>query len=296
MKRLISILTLFSIVIAMMTMTSCNSKAPKAELKNEIDSLSYTSGINMTNGLSHYLEQMGIEEAQQADFIAGFIEGAKIDKENKKKIARIYGLQIGQQVMGQMYPKLERQIFGQDSTLTLNKKNFLAGFVTAFEGDSLLLIDKETAQAYANTVSQRIQTEQFEKENAEAKVSNAKFLEENKAKEGVITLPSGLQYKVIKEGKGSKPAATDVVKVEYVGTTIDGKEFDSSVKSGGPIEFALNRVIVGWTEGMQLMPVGSKYTFYIPYNLAYGERGRPGNIPPYATLIFDVTLLEIVKK
>jgi FKBP-type peptidyl-prolyl cis-trans isomerase len=120
-----------------------------------------------------------------------------------------------------------------------------------------------------------------------------KFLEENAKKAGVKTTSSGLQYKVITEGAGRKPKATETVTVHYRGTLIDGTEFDSSYKRGEPISFGLNRVIAGWTEGLQLMPTGSKYEFYIPYNLAYGERGAGGVIPPYATLIFEVELLGV---
>jgi FKBP-type peptidyl-prolyl cis-trans isomerase len=120
-----------------------------------------------------------------------------------------------------------------------------------------------------------------------------KFLEDNAKKAGVKTTSSGLQYKVITEGTGQKPQATETVTVHYRGTLIDGTEFDSSYKRGEPISFGLNRVIAGWTEGLQLMPTGSKYEFYIPYNLAYGERGAGGVIPPYATLIFEVELLGV---
>ncbi len=120
-----------------------------------------------------------------------------------------------------------------------------------------------------------------------------KFLEENAKKEGVVTTPSGLQYKVLEEGYGSRPKATEKVKVHYKGTFIDGKTFDSSYDRGEPISFPLNGVIAGWTEGVQLMPVGAKYEFYIPYHLDYGERGAGGVIPPYATLVFVVELLGI---
>jgi FKBP-type peptidyl-prolyl cis-trans isomerase FkpA len=118
------------------------------------------------------------------------------------------------------------------------------------------------------------------------------FLAGNKSKEGVKVTPSGLQYKVLKEGKGAKPKATDVVKVHYRGTLVDGTEFDSSYKRGEPIEFPLNGVIKGWTEGVQLMTPGSKYQFFIPYDLAYGEEGRPPTIPGSSALIFEVELLE----
>jgi FKBP-type peptidyl-prolyl cis-trans isomerase len=119
------------------------------------------------------------------------------------------------------------------------------------------------------------------------------FLEANGKKEGVTTTASGLQYKVIKAGTGAKPKATDTVNVHYKGTFLDGKTFDSSYDRGQPISFPLNGVIAGWTEGVQLMPVGSTYEFYIPSNLAYGERGAGGAIPPNATLIFVVELLGI---
>ena len=119
------------------------------------------------------------------------------------------------------------------------------------------------------------------------------FLEENGKKEGVTTTASGLQYKVIKAGTGAKPKATDTVNVHYKGTFLDGKTFDSSYDRGQPISFPLNGVIAGWTEGVQSMPVGSTYEFYIPSNLAYGERGAGGAIPPNSTLIFVVELLGI---
>jgi FKBP-type peptidyl-prolyl cis-trans isomerase FklB len=122
-----------------------------------------------------------------------------------------------------------------------------------------------------------------------------KFLEENAKKPGVKTTASGLQYEVLKDGSGAKPTLQSKVKVHYHGTLIDGKVFDSSVNRGEPITFPLNGVIQGWQEGVQLMPVGSKYRFYIPYNLAYGERGAGANIPPYSALIFDVELLAIEK-
>lgn len=138
-------------------------------------------------------------------------------------------------------------------------------------------------------------TKKQKEDNKEKIEEGEKFLAENAKRKEVKTTASGLQYEVITEGKGDKPAATNTVKVHYKGTTIAGKVFDSSYDRGTPAEFPLNRVIAGWTEGLQLMSVGSKYKFYIPYNLAYGERGAGQDIKPFETLIFEVELLEIKK-
>ena len=129
--------------------------------------------------------------------------------------------------------------------------------------------------------------------STEAKEEGEKFLAENAKREGVKVTPSGLQYEVLEATLGQKPKATDTVKVHYEGTLIDGTIFDSSYKRGESIEFPLNGVIKGWTEGLQLMSIGSKFKFFIPYQLAYGERGAGGSIPPYAALIFTVELLGI---
>ncbi len=150
----------------------------------------------------------------------------------------------------------------------------------------------ETAAANA-CIQSYFQNESAKQGSANLKAGE-KFLAENKTKAGVISLPSGLQYSVIKEGNGPKPAATDKVKVHYHGTLIDGTVFDSSVDRGQPIELGVSQVIQGWIEGLQLMPVGSKWKLYIPANLAYGPQGPP-SIGPNQTLIFDVELLEIVK-
>jgi FKBP-type peptidyl-prolyl cis-trans isomerase len=125
------------------------------------------------------------------------------------------------------------------------------------------------------------------------KSAGAQFLEENAKKEGVVTTASGLQYRVLHEGYGTQPKASETVRVHYRGTLIDGTEFDSSYKRGQPISFRLNQVIAGWTEGLQLMKTGARHELYIPYHLAYGERGAGNVIPPFAALIFEVELLEV---
>ena len=157
----------------------------------------------------------------------------------------------------------------------------------------------EEAMAVQQAFQQKMQAKQAAKMQEMATKNKAEgeaFLAKNKTAAGVKSTESGLQYQVITEGTGSKPAATDTVKVHYVGTLLDGTKFDSSVDRGQPAQFALNAVIPGWTEGLQLMTVGSKYTLWIPSELGYGDRGTPGPIGPNATLKFEVELLEIVKQ
>jgi len=160
---------------------------------------------------------------------------------------------------------------------------------------------KHVSDAEAQTLVQNFFAEQEKKQRAAAaekfktqKADGEKYLAENAQKEGVITLPSGLQYQVLKEGNGRKPKATDQVKCHYEGMLIDGTMFDSSIQRGEPATFPLNGVIAGWTEGLQLMQEGAKYRFFIPYHLGYGERGAGQSIPPFAALIFDVELIEVV--
>lgn len=174
----------------------------------------------------------------------------------------------------------------------INVDVLLAAFEIAMKNDSSAMkMTPEQAGAYMQTYFTEVQN----KANEESKAEGEKFLTENKAKDGVITTESGLQYKVITEGKGAKPTTTDKVKVHYKGTLLDGTEFDSSYKRNEPTEFRVDQVIPGWTEGLQIMPVGSKYIFWIPSDLAYGERGMGRDIKPNSTLVFEVELLDIVK-
>ncbi|MDE6299816.1 MAG: FKBP-type peptidyl-prolyl cis-trans isomerase [Muribaculaceae bacterium] len=161
----------------------------------------------------------------------------------------------------------------------------------AFKGEEPKMSPEE-----ANKIIQEYLQELTAKKTAEIKAVGEKFLEENKKNENVKVTPSGLQYVVEKEGEGAQPSAEDEVTVHYTGKLIDGTVFDSSVSRGEPATFPLNRVIPGWTEGVQLMKEGGKYTFYIPSDLAYGPQGVPNAIPPHSTLIFEVELIKVVKK
>ena len=198
------------------------------------------------------------------------------------KLSYALGIGIGSQLAGMGAKELNIDDFAQAI------KDVISG--------SELKVDNAEAQ----TLVQNFFQEQEAKQQAAAaeagkaaKAAGEAFLAENGKKDGVVTLPSGLQYQVLKEGDGKKPSATDQVVCHYEGTLIDGTVFDSSYQRNQPATFGLNQVIAGWTEGVQLMQEGAKYRLFIPYNLAYGERGAGAQIPPFAALVFDVELIEV---
>ena len=176
--------------------------------------------------------------------------------------------------------------------IELNIDQFAKAFTTITEGAEPALTQAEIESTF-NENQKMLDIKNATGEDKETLIAGQKFLEENGKKEGIKTTASGLQYEVIKAGDGEKPKATDKVTVHYHGTLLDGKVFDSSVDRGQPATFGLNQVIPGWTEGVQLIPQGGKYRFFIPYDLAYGARGAGADIKPYSTLIFEVELLKI---
>lgn len=284
--------SIFMAIAAAASLASCTAQAPKANLKTDIDSLSYSIGMAQTQGLKGYLTgRLDVDTAYMAEFIKGLNEGA--NKTSKKDIAYMAGLQIGQQISNQMMKGINQELFAGDSTKTISKDNFMAGFIagTLEKGGVMTM---EAAQEYTRTAMETIKAKAMEEKYADNKAAGEKFLAENKAKEGVKTTESGLQYKVITEGKGEIPADTCKVKVNYKGTLIDGTEFDSSYKRNEPTTFRANQVIKGWTEALTMMPVGSKWELYIPQELAYGSR-ESGQIKPFSTLIFEVELVGIEK-
>ena len=284
--------SIFMAIAAAASLASCTAQAPKANLKTDIDSLSYSIGMAQTQGLKGYLTgRLDVDTADMAEFIKGLNEGA--NKTSKKDIAYMAGLQIGQQISNQMMKGINQELFAGDSTKTISKDNFMAGFIagTLEKGGVMTM---EAAQEYTRTAMETIKAKAMEEKYADNKAAGEKFLAENKTKEGVKTTESGLQYKVITEGKGEIPADTCKVKVNYKGTLIDGTEFDSSYKRNEPATFRANQVIKGWTEALTMMPVGSKWELYIPQELAYGSR-ESGQIKPFSTLIFEVELVGIEK-
>ena len=272
--------------------SSCGN-SPKANLKNDIDTVSYTIGMSQTQGLKEYLvNQLGVDTTYMDAFIKGLNEGAKAG-DDKKTAAYYAGIQIGQQISNQMIKGLNRELFGEDSTKTVSMKNFLAGFIAGTTGKNQLMTI-EQANEIAQAKLQAIKAREAEKQYGDNKAAGEKFLAENAKKEGVKVLPSGVQYKVIKEGSGEIPADSSMVVVNYEGKTIDGKVFDSSYDRKEPVTFPANRVIKGWTEALVHMPVGSIWEVYIPQELAYGERST-GQFEPFSALIFKIELLSIKK-
>lgn len=207
-------------------------------------------------------------------------------------VSYTYGLAVGSQLR-RAFSEVDKDLFVQGFKNGLDSTNLLVEIKNI---DPMLRAFFEKKQQESQQKEQAEALKKVEAEFGDLKAEGIKFLEDNKSKKGVQVTESGLQYIVLKEGSGEKPKATSKVKVHYHGTLIDGTVFDSSVEKNKPIEFAVNRVIKGWTEGLQLMSVGSKYKFFIPQELAYGAFPRKGGkIQPFATLIFEVELLEITQ-
>lgn len=228
---------LFLLIAGAAILSSCGKSInTNAQIKTEIDSISYALGVDVMNNMKN----IGIEDINYDAFISGMID---VSDEKELKIKK-----------EEIRPYIQKHI-------------------TKFKAEK---------------------QKEMEAKKGQNLIDGRAFLEENKKKEGIIETESGLQYEIIQEGTGKSPVATDLVKCHYHGTLINGTVFDSSVERGEPAEFPLNRVITGWTEGLQLMKEGAKYKFYIPTELGYGERVRPGGkIEPNMALIFEVELIEV---
>ena len=286
-------ISIIAAVVIAAIMASCGNGTPKANLKNDIDTLSYAIGMAQTQGLKDYLVQReGVDTAYINEFIKGLNEGANAG-DDKKKTAYYAGLRIGQQISQQMIKGINYEIFGEDSTQTISLKNFMAGFVAGTTGKGgLMSVDEAGMTAQAKM--QSVKAEQMEKQYGDNKKACQEFMAKIAKKDGIKSLDNGVYYEVITEGKGEIPADTSRVKVNYEGKLINDTIFDSSYQRGEPTTFRCNQVIPGWTTALTHMPVGSTWMVYIPQEQAYAER-EAGKIKPFSCLIFKIELLGIEK-
>lgn len=287
---------------AMMCMTVSAAQKKKAKKQQvvveKVDTISardfsYLMGKANTMGLKDYLVQrLGVDTTYLADFVQGF-DSATMTEADKRMKARLAGMEIRQQVEGQIVPQVTKQI--SDSLQILQADRFVAGFRAGISGENdELPISMDSTQTVVRKQMDYYHKQEMERKYGANRKAGEEFLKENAKKDGVVTTASGLQYKVLTKGNGEIPTATQRVKVNYEGKLLDGTVFDSSYKRNEPTTFACNQVIKGWTEALTLMPVGSKWELYIPQELAYGDRDT-GKIKPYSMLIFTVELLEIEK-
>ena len=288
----VTIVAAMAIVAAVFT--SCGNPTPKANLKSDLDSLSYAIGMAQTQGLKDYLVQrLNVDTAYMDDFIKGLNEGANAG-DDKKRAAYYAGIQIGQQVGNQMIKGVNHELFGEDSTKTISMKNFMAGFISGTTGTKGLMTVEQAGEV-AQKLMGEIKTREMAKQYGPNKEEGEKYVAKYATGKDVKKLEGGVLYKVIKEGTGAIPSDTSMVKVNYEGKTVDGTVFDSSYKRGEPVTLAANQVIPGWTTALTHMPVGSVWEVVIPQEKAYGERMQ-GQIKPYSALIFKIELLGIEKK
>ena len=270
---------------------SCTNGTPKANLKDDVDTLAYAIGLAQTQGLKDYLTmRLEVDTTYMDEFVKGLNEAVNANG-NKKKAAYYAGLQIGQQVSQQMIKSLNYDIYGDDSTRTISLKNFMAGFVSGTTGKGqLMTIDEasNTAQTMMASVKARVMEEKY----GDWKKQCEDYMAEIAKKEGVKELGDGVYYEVLTEGTGAIPADTNRVSVHYEGKLLNDTIFDSSYQRGEPAKFRCNQVIAGWTKALTQMPVGSTWMVYIPQEQAYGER-EAGKISPFSCLIFKIELLGI---
>jgi len=280
-------------VVLAAVMASCGNKTPKADMKNDIDTLSYAVGMAQSQGLKEYLAQrMGVDTAYIGEFINGLNAGVNAG-DDKKKAAYYAGIQIGQQVSQQMVKGLNYELFGDDSTKTVSVSNFMAGFVAGINGEENLMTVAEAGKT-AEDKMRSVKAAHMEEAYGDNKKACEEYMANIAKKEGIKSLGDGIYYEVLAEGNGEIPADSNRVKVQYEGKLINDTVFDSSYKRGEPATFRCNQIIPGWTKALTNMPVGSTWMVYIPQDQAYGER-EAGKITPFSCLIFKIELLGIEK-
>jgi len=282
-------LMIAAVAVAAMTVVSCQ-KGVKANLKTDVDTLAYELGVYQGEGLKQYMQmQLGVDSTYLEDFIKGMQEGA-MNELKPDRDAYLKGIQVGMQVR-EMSKGLSSQVYMDDTTKTVSPSNILAGLVAVLKGES-----QETSQdAFQkfNSMMEPIQTRNMEAQYGDNKKAGEKYLADNAKKPGVQKLEGGVQYKVLKEGKGTLPTDSSKVEVAYVGRLIDGTVFDSSrVENPFVVDMAMPRVIPGWVAALKKMPLGSKWEVTIPQEQAYGKQNM-GMIKPFSTLVFEIEVKAI---
>lgn len=279
-------------LLAVMIFTACSGgesgSTKDPVLATEIDSLNYTYGVALGNDLKINVFNIDSVEQKTKNFMKGMAEGSEGEADVKS------GISASATQLAEWLKQQKSSGLMGDSTLNLDFNLFKQGLINGLSNSEIQMTPQQ-ANEYINKVMNARQEEKMMKMFGENKLEGENFLTENAKKPGITTTKSGLQYEVIVPGNGPKPIDTDVVKVHYKGILLDDTEFDSSFKRNEPAVFSVNQVIPGWKEGLLLMPVGSKYKFYIPQNLAYAAKGTSG-IEPLSMLIYEVELLEIVKQ
>lgn len=262
-------------------------------LATSSDTLSYVAGKAITNGLLPFLKQQhGIDSTTMSDFMRGMVEMLNSGDDAKSKAYSV-GLTIGSQMKVTLLSNAKSEF--QDTPDSIVDAIVYRGIIDALNNDTTVFT-QEAAEELFKTMRETNKEAKTEKLYGANRNAGRAYLAENAKKDSVVTLPSGLQYKVLVKGEGEVPQRTDKVLVHYEGRLIDGKVFDSSSRHGSkPATFRADQVIKGWTEALTMMPVGSKWQLFIPYELAYGERGAGQDIKPYSALIFDVELVGIDK-
>ncbi len=281
-------LTLIAAAAMALAFTACDSKAPS--LKSDIDTLSYAIGMSQTQGLKDYLVmRMNVDTTYVDEFLKGFQESVKAGDDAKRN-AYLAGLQIGQQVSQGMVQNINRMLFGDDSTMTINEHNLYVGFMAAV-ANNFDIMTLDSASAYAQTKMEEVRKAVQEQKFGDNRKAGEDFLAEVAQREGIQQLAGGVLYEVLTEGNGPVAKESDRVKVHYEGTLIDGTVFDTNLESD-PTTFSPNQVIPGFKAALTTMPVGSKWKVYIPQDQAYGQQDM-GKIKPFSALIFTIELIGI---
>ena len=286
--------SILAVIITMLGMGlgSCTSLSRKSELKTDIDTMSYFIGMSRADGIiNHLLYSAGVDTSYMDAFYKGFKDGAK--NYSPADVAYLEGRRIAHMINNSWVESLNMDVFMGDSTMTINRWAMLAGFYNGVRNQDDMRI--MNAQSFGQMKLEMVKDTYRKKKFAESIAASEKLLADNRNKPEIKTTSSGLQYKIITEGTGPVPNENSRIKVHYRGTLVDGTEFDSSLKNETPASFHIYGVIKGWTEALLMMPVGSKWELYIPQDLAYGSMGQLPKIPPYATLIFELELVEIEK-